>query len=117
MVQEGHGEQEEKDRTEPCGGVSKGVQRKGTHRKPQRGRRETARKQLRESQHRSCDVVGVAPALGKNQLEQVGCGVETRAGLGSSGKEVQWLAFSAQTFEGRQSPDEQSCLGLELSLE
>lgn len=40
------------------------------------------------------------------------------AGLGSSEeKEVQWLAFSAQAFEGSQSPGKQTCLGLELSLE
>lgn len=40
------------------------------------------------------------------------------AGLGSSEeKEVQWLAFSAQAFEGSQSPGKQTWLGLELSLE
>lgn len=86
MAQEEHGEKEEKDRTGCFGVVSKGVQRKETHKGASEGTaREVGGKTRENSSWKPTpQSVHVAPVLGKNQMEQTGGQVEPGAGLGSS---------------------------------
>lgn len=97
--------------------VSEGVQRKETHKGTSEGTAREVGGKLGEnsSWEPAPQSVSVAPALGENQMEQIGGQVEPGAGLGSleefggallqCKKGIQRLALSAQSYDSSRSPE------------